>query len=44
LMLTTIEGLSHEECADVLNCSVRGVEGRLYRARQMLMQWWDEER
>ncbi|MFN0077468.1 MAG: RNA polymerase sigma factor [Prosthecobacter sp.] len=43
LMLTTMEGLSHEECAEVLNCSVRGVEGRVYRARQLLMQWWDEE-
>jgi RNA polymerase sigma-70 factor (ECF subfamily) len=43
LMLTTMEGLSHEECAEVLNCSVRGVEGRLYRARQMLMQWWEAE-
>ncbi len=43
LMLTTMEGLSHEECAEVLNCSVRGVEGRVYRARQMLMQWWNEE-
>ncbi len=44
LQLTAIEGLSHEECAEVLNCSVRGVEGRVYRARQMLLQWWDEER
>ncbi|MCB1278541.1 RNA polymerase sigma factor [Prosthecobacter sp.] len=44
LMLITMEGLSHQECAEVLNCSVRGVEGRLYRARQMLMQWWNEER
>lgn len=44
LMLTTVEGLSQEECAQVLNCSVRGVEGRLYRARQMLMEWWDEEK
>jgi len=44
LMLTTMEGLSHEECAEVLSTSVRGVEGRLYRARQMLMLWWDEER
>jgi RNA polymerase sigma-70 factor (ECF subfamily) len=44
LMLTTMEGLSHEECAEVLNSSVRGIEGRLYRARQMLMQWWEEER
>ena len=43
LMLTTMEGLSHEECAQVLGCSVRGVEGRVYRARQMLMHWWNEE-
>jgi RNA polymerase sigma-70 factor (ECF subfamily) len=44
LMLTTMEGLSHEECAQVVNCSTRGVEGRVYRARQMLLKWWDEER
>ncbi|WP_146854808.1 RNA polymerase sigma factor [Brevifollis gellanilyticus] len=43
LMLTTMEHLSHEECAQVLNCSVRGVEGRIYRARQMLMEWWERE-
>ncbi len=43
LMLTAMEGLSHEECATVLNCSTRGVEGRIYRARQLLMKWWDEE-
>lgn len=42
LVLTTMEGLSHEECALVLNCSVRGIEGRVYRARQMLMDWWGE--
>ncbi len=41
LILTTMEGLSQEECAEVLNCSVRAVEGRVYRARQLLMQWWD---
>jgi RNA polymerase sigma-70 factor, ECF subfamily len=43
LMLTTMDGLSHEECAEVLSCSVRGIEGRLYRARQMLLEWWEEE-
>lgn len=43
LMLTTMEGLSHEECALVLGCSVRGVEGRVYRARQMLLEWWAAE-
>lgn len=41
LILTTLEGLSHVECAQVLNCTARGIEGRLYRARQMLMQWWE---
>lgn len=40
LVLTSVEGLSHEECAQVLACSVRGVEGRVYRARQMLLEWW----
>jgi RNA polymerase sigma-70 factor, ECF subfamily len=44
LMLTTMEGLSHQECAQVMNCSTRGVEGRVYRAREMLLKWWDEER
>ncbi|HRH96477.1 MAG TPA: RNA polymerase sigma factor [Prosthecobacter sp.] len=44
LILNALEGLSHEECAEVLNCSLRGAEGRVYRARQMLMKWWDEER
>ena len=44
LMLTTMEGLSHEECAQVVNCSRRGVEGRVYRARQMLLKWWDEDK
>jgi len=43
LMLTTMEGLSQTECAQVMNCSVRGVEGRVHRARQMLLQWWDEQ-
>ncbi len=28
----------------VLNCSVRSVECRLYRARQILIQWWEAER
>jgi RNA polymerase sigma-70 factor, ECF subfamily len=44
LILTAMEGLSHEECAQVLDCSMRGVEGRVYRARQMLLEWWDEEK
>lgn len=43
LTLTALEGLSHEECAQILNTSPRGIEGRVYRARQMLMEWWEEE-
>ena len=44
LLLTAIEGLSQEECAQVLSCSVRSVEGRVYRARRMLLEWWDKGR
>lgn len=43
LVLTSMEGLSHEECAQILGGSIRSIEGRVYRARQMLMQWWGEE-
>lgn len=43
LILVTMEGLSQKECADVLGCSIRGVEGRVHRARQMLLEWWEEE-
>jgi len=43
LILSALEGLSHEECAAVLKCSVRAVEGRIYRARRELMTWWDAE-
>ena len=40
LLLFVMEGLSQQEAADVLGCSVRALEGRLYRARQALMAWW----
>ncbi len=33
LVLCAIEGLSQEACANLLGCSRRAVEGRLYRAR-----------
>jgi RNA polymerase sigma-70 factor (ECF subfamily) len=42
LILVVMEGLNQKECAEVLNCSVRGVEGRVHRARQMLLEWWNE--
>ena len=40
LILCAQEGLSQEECAEVVNCSIRAVEGRLYRARRELLAWW----
>lgn len=44
LMLVTMEGLSQRDCAEVLGCSVRGVEGRVHRARQQLLEWWNQQR
>lgn len=43
LVLSCLEGMSHGECAAILKCSERAVEGRLYRAREKLAAWWDEE-
>lgn len=36
VVLCGIEGLPQEECARILGCSRRAVEGRLYRARREL--------
>lgn len=44
LLLCCLEGLSHQECAQVLKCSPRAVEGRIYRARRELIAWWNRER
>jgi len=44
LVLSCLEGLSHAECAEILKCSERAVEGRLYRARQRLAEWWEREK
>ena len=41
LILCAIEGLSYQEAATVLSCSPRALEGRLYRARQLLLEWWN---
>ena len=43
IVLSCLDGLSHGECADILKCSERAVEGRLYRARQKLAEWWARE-
>ncbi len=45
-LLHHYERLSYQEIAEIAACSERGVESRLYRARQRLRQWlaglWDE--
>ena len=43
LVLSCLEGLSHGECAVILKCSERAVEGRLYRAREKLAAWWERD-
>lgn len=43
IILCGIEGLSHEECAAILSCSRRAVEGRLYRARTQLSEWLQQK-
>ncbi|MCH7228493.1 RNA polymerase sigma factor [Haloferula sp. A504] len=40
IVLSSLEGLSHAECAAIMKCSTRAVEGRLYRARRLLAEWW----
>lgn len=40
LVLRCLDGLSQDECAAILKCSERAIEGRLYRARQRLARWW----
>lgn len=42
LILCGMESLSYAEAAEVLHCSPRALEGRLYRARRQLMDWWEE--
>jgi RNA polymerase sigma-70 factor (ECF subfamily) len=44
LILSAQEGLSHDACAEILGCSPRAVEGRLYRARRSLAAWWSQSR
>jgi RNA polymerase sigma-70 factor (ECF subfamily) len=41
LLLFTVEQMSHAEIAAALRCSVKAVEVRVYRARQMLRQMLD---
>lgn len=45
-LLHHYERLSYQEIAEIAGCSGRGVESRLYRARQRLRQWlahhWEE--
>lgn len=41
LILRALEGVEQDECAEILNCSIRAVEGRYYRARRALAAWWE---
>jgi len=41
LILAFVENLTHSECAQILKCSERAIEGRIYRARKLLQTWWD---
>lgn len=41
IMLSCLEDLSHEVCAEILGISARAVEGRLYRARTLLGAWME---
>ena len=43
LILIHLELLSPQDCAAVLKCTTRAVEGRLYRAHQALQAWWDTQ-
>jgi len=43
LILFTMENLSHRQCSEILRCSERAVEGRVHRARQHLIEWWNRE-
>jgi len=42
IILCCVEGLDHAECASILKCSTRAVEGRLRRARKCLRKLWEE--
>ncbi len=39
IILCGIEGMTYDECASILACSRRSIEGRLYRARIQLSDW-----
>lgn len=43
IMLACVENLPHSECAQILKCSERAIEGRLYRARKVLQSWWQKQ-
>ena len=42
LLLTMMDGMSHEETAAILKISSKAVEMRLYRARQQLREMLDQ--
>ena len=38
LILTALEGMSHEEAAVIMETTPKGIEGRIYRARNLLKE------
>jgi RNA polymerase sigma factor (sigma-70 family) len=38
-VLAVLEGKSHDECAELLGTTAKGVETRVYRARKRLLEW-----
>ena len=42
IILCGIEGMTYDECAAILACTRRAVEGRLYRARLQLSEWLEK--
>ncbi len=43
VIICGVEGMSQETCAEILNLTVRAVEGRFYRARRQLESLLSEE-
>ncbi len=39
LVLSVYHGQSHQQIADILHCSIKSVEARIYRARKKLAAW-----
>ena len=41
--LREMEGLSYEEIAEVMNCPIGTVRSRIFRARQLILEFMNQE-